>query len=276
MEHDTMHLRIAGWLIELRVSPTTLAAEVAARYAAFTVKTDEAPDFFVEVHNDAATENHEVASGSILQARLTQLGEDYLLDSAQVYGMIACARGRAMLRICSDLPSREAEYFLRIALALFALPRGGLLVHCAALKRSDQVYLFVGQSGSGKSTVVRLSRLAHRAMALGDDLILIRWERGSWQAYGTPFWNLETIGRDGQQESGRVAHIYKLIQDRSVFVEPMGGAAATAELIANCPVVNDQLALLPGLIDRCRSVAVAIPVERLHFRKDDSFWDVIV
>jgi hypothetical protein len=275
MDHDTMHLRIAGWLIELRVSPAMLAGEVAARYAAFAAEKDEAPDFSVEVHNEPPGGTGETRSESILQAQLTPEGEDFLLDSPQVYGMIDTARGRATLRMRSDSPSREAEYFLRIALALFALPRGGLLIHCAALKRSDLVYLFVGQSGSGKSTVVRLSHAAERAIALGDDLIMIRRECDAWQAYGTPFWNLQTGDRGGQQECGRVAQIYKLVQDRSVFVEPMGGAAATAELIANCPVVNDQLALLPGLIDRCRSITAAIPVARLHFRKDDTFWDVI-
>jgi hypothetical protein len=181
-------------------------------------------------------------------------------------------------------PVREIEYFLRIALALFVLERDGLLVHCAALKRpgalwtrgdAGPVFLFVGQSGSGKSTVVSLSHAAGRAVALGDDLILLRREGAGWCAYGTPFWNFETAAREGQLETGPVAGIYKLVQDRAVFAEPMSRAAATAELVANCPIVNDQPALLPVLFDRCREIVSTVPIRRLHFRKDDAFWDVI-
>ena len=274
--HGSIHLRIARWHVELRVGPAALAAVVAARYAAFAAEPVKNADLVIDVDNEAEVEPMSDNSASILQAALACLGEDYLLDSPGLYGMIAPSRGRATLRMRSAAPSREVEYFLRVVLALFALPRGGLLIHCAALKRSDLVYLFTGQSGSGKSTVVALSREAGRATALGDDLILIRREGDAWQAHGTPFWNLQTAEREGQNEIGRVARIYKLIQDRTVFVEPTGRAAATAELVANCPIVNDQPALLPGLIDRCRDIAAAIPVERLHFRKDDSFWDVIV
>ena len=274
--HGTMHLQIARWRVELRVSPAGLAASVAARYADFAAEPVENADLVVEVDNETAAEPTDDNSTSILQAHLACMGEDYLLDGPTLYGMIAPSRGRAKLRMRSNNPSREVEYFLRVVLALFALPRGGLLIHCAALKHSDLVYLFIGQSGSGKSTVVALSREAGRATALGDDLILIRRHGEAWQAYGTPFWNLQTIAREGQNEIGPVARIYKLIQDRAVFVEPAGRAAATAELVANCPIVNDQPGLLPGLIDRCRDIAAAIPVERLHFRKDDSFWDVIV
>jgi hypothetical protein len=175
----------------------------------------------------------------------------------------------------SDEPAREAEYFLRIALAFLAFQRDGLLVHCAALKRRHLVQLFIGQSGSGKSTVVALSVVADRATALGDDLILLRRDQAGWRAFGTPFWNLEATRREGELSSGPVAGIYKLVQDRAIYVEPMRPAVAAAELVANCPIVNDQPALLPDLIGRCREIAGVIPVRRLHFRKDDAFWDVI-
>ncbi len=60
----------------------------------------------------------------------------------------------------------EIEYFLRApSFPSFAYHAGGLLIHCAGLKTGG-VYLFAGQSGSGKSTVVSLSTASRRAMAL--------------------------------------------------------------------------------------------------------------
>ena len=269
-----MQLKLADWIIALQVRPANLAAAVAQRYAAFACTSSGAPDIMIDVQQEdpsVRTRN----SATILQAPLTSVGEGYLLDAPQFYGMIATSREQATLRMRSDDPAREVEYFLRIVLAFSALQRDGLLVHCAALKRKHLVQLFVGQSGSGKSTIVALSTSAGKAAALGDDLIVLRRSGSGWRAHGTPFWNLETTARESQVESGPVGGIYKLVQDRVVFVESVRPVVAAAELVANCPIVNDQPALLPVLVDRCRDIAAAIPIRRLHFRKDDTFWNVI-
>ena len=269
-----MRLRMADWVVALQISPTRLAGAIAARYADFACSSAAQADLVVEVRQEERTAKG-ASPSTVLHAPVVSAGEEYLLDGPQFYGIIEPSRGQAVLRMCSDEPAREAEYFLRIAFAFFALQRDGLLVHCAALKRKHLVQLFIGQSGSGKSTVVSLSTTAGRAKALGDDLILLRPKENGWRAYGTPFWNMEATAREGQAENGLVAGIYRLVQDRAVFVEPMRPVVAAAELVANCPIVNDQAALLPALIDRCRDITRTIAMRRLHFRKDDTFWDVI-
>lgn len=267
-----MILNLSGWRIRMDIHPPELDAAVAPRYAAF-FSTDEggAADLAIEVTANAMSRSE----SSLLYAELTTSGANFLLDGPHFCGMIAPQEGCASLCVSSDDVAREIEYFLRVAVSLFAYHAGGLLIHCAGLKTDAGVYLFAGQSGSGKSTVVSLSRESRRATALGDDLILLRPEARGWWAYGTPFWNLETVDRDGQLDSGPVLAIYKLVQDADVFLAPMSAGAATAELAANCPIINNQPTLLPGLLDRCRDIAKAAGVEQLHFRKDDSFWDVI-
>lgn len=279
---DTIHLSLAGWHVALRARPPAFASAIASRYEGFGCAPRAEADLAVEI--ELVPVRADDPPASILHAALTTNGEDYLLDGSTFYGIIGPTRGVATLSMRSDEPAREVEYFLRVALALFALQRDGLLLHCAALTPTGPVctndgtgpvYLFVGQSGSGKSTVATLSQAAGRATALGDDLILLRREARGWCAYGTPFWNFGTVSRTAEAGSGVVSGIYKLVQDRAVFAEPMGRVAAAAELTANCPVVNDQPGLLPVLIDRCHEVARMVGVRRLHFRKDDAFWDVI-
>jgi hypothetical protein len=202
MDNDTMHLNLAGWHVRLDIDPPALGAAIAQRYAPFhSPNSGEVAEFIVEISAEATTE----ASASVLNTKLTTNKDIFLLDDSHFYGMIAPDQGRASLHIRSDAVARETEYFLRVALALFAFHSGGLLVHCAALKAGAHAYLFIGQSGSGKSTVVSLSRAGRRATALGDDLILIRQEDQGWWAYGTPFWNLETKDREGQVDSGPFA-----------------------------------------------------------------------
>jgi hypothetical protein len=189
--------------------------------------------------------------------------------------MIAPMRGQATLSMRSDAPTREVEYFLRVALAVFAWAHGGLLVHSAAIAEGHVAFLFTGQSGSGKSTVVALSKGRPGSVALSDDLVLLRKQGAAWWVYGTPFWNPQSDIRNAHLASGQVKAIYKLVQDVDVYAEPMTTAAATAELLANCPIVNSQPALIPELLLRCRDIAGAVGVQKLHFRKDAAFWDII-
>ena len=165
------------------------------------------------------------------------------------------------------------EYFLRILYALLAEAHGGLMLRTAGIMAPSGVNLFIGQSGSGKSTVASLS--CGRGVVLNDDLIVLRPEQGRWIAYGTPFWNFKTIDRDGQTASAEVAGIYTLAKDLDVYLEPMAAAAAVAAMISSCPVVNGDPARAPELMARCRQIVHEVPVHRLHFRKDPSFWDVL-
>ena len=159
----------------------------------------------------------------------------------------------ANLTLRSTSPIAQMEYFLRILYALLAEAHGGLMLHCAGILAPSGVHLFIGQSGSGKSTAASLSR--GRGMVLNDDLIVLRPEQGRWIAYGTPFWNFETIDRDGQTASAAVAGIYTLIKDLDVYLEPMSAAAAVAALIGSCPVVNGD----PG---RALGFAGPLPADR--------------
>ncbi len=132
-----MLLELARWRVELELSPAALVDRLAPRLARFACARAATTDFVVVVHGEAPEANAPGTSESILHASLTKKGEDYLLDGTTFYGMIDALRGRAELRMRSAEPAREAEYFLRIALALFALRRDGLLLHCAALMRES-------------------------------------------------------------------------------------------------------------------------------------------
>ena len=174
-------------------------------------------------------------------------------DTAATSGELSLATRAANLTLRSTSPVAQMEYFLRILYALLAEAHGGLMLHCAGILAPSGVHLFIGQSGSGKSTAASLSR--GRGMVLNDDLIVLRPEQGRWIAYGTPFWNFETIDRDGQTASAAVAGIYTLVKDPNVFLEPLSAAAAVAALIGSCPVVNGD----PG---RALGFAGPLPADR--------------
>jgi hypothetical protein len=266
-------LDLAGWRIRLDIEAPALAREALDRYGAFITFDDVPPICMARV--EVAGRGVDGRTSPATDLSLNQKSEadgEYHLDAPSFCAHIDLARGVGKLTLDGAAPLANLEYFLRVTVALLAFREDGLLIHAAGLRFKDRVQLFIGQSGSGKSTVVALSP---DAAALNDDLIVLRPQREGWIACGTPFWNMDAGRREGQTASGPLAGIYKLVQDSDVYLEQLSPAAATAELVANCPVINDNPAHLAALISRCRQLVSAVPVRRLHFRKDGSFWQVL-
>lgn len=61
----------------------------------------------------------------------------------------------------------------------------GLYIHASAVKVGSSAYIFLGDSGAGKSTIVRI--LSKKYTPLGDDSIFLKKEGGKFYFYQTPF-----------------------------------------------------------------------------------------
>ncbi len=182
---------------------------------------------------------------------------------------VACQTGQ--LTCTSSQLFEAADYFVRTALALLAFEAGGLLFHAAGLAYHDRGYAFFGYSGSGKTTVARVSS---RARLLNDDLVVLLPQAKRWNIFATPFSNPTQVQPAGNQQVPLTA-LYRLIQDRRVFLEALDPAVAVAEVIANSPIVCADPDRAVALLDRAVQLTRAIPVQRLHFLPADSFWSLI-
>jgi hypothetical protein len=58
-------------------------------------------------------------------------------------------------------------------------------------------------------------------------------------------------------------------------VEPIESAAAIAEVIACSPVVNADPDRALALLARAEHLVGMVPVQRLHFLPEPSFWAVV-
>ena len=186
------------------------------------------------------------------------------------HGYIREADGTGDLTISSLQPVEDIEYFVRVAYALLAFQSGGLMLHAAGIQRGGAAYLFFGHSGSGKTTV---SRLSGQEAVLNDDLILLMPGGEGWMVYGTPFWNPSQVKPSAKHAP--LGGLYRLVQDKRVYVEEISSSEALAELIANVPVIPADPTRTPKLISRLQKITQVIPPKRLHFLPDASFWELI-
>ncbi len=259
----TFTLAIADLPLTISADAALIAALVK-RYAAF-LQPDRPSTFLAQIeragHTPRATEDRPLV---------------FRLDGAHFTapdysGHIDLAQQQATLTLNSATPVEDADYFIRTIYALRLFEAGGLLFHAAGLVHHARGYLFFGHSGSGKTTV---SRLSPEALVLNDDLVALMPRDGQWHMHATPFSN-PTQHTPAGPGSAIVSGAYRLIQDRRVYVEDLPFAIAVAEIVASSPVVCADPARTLDLLTRARQLHTAVPVRHLHFLPDDSFWNVV-
>ena len=186
-------------------------------------------------------------------------------------GIIDFNRDVSTLYLNNGHALTDLEYFLRLVYAYLGFQAGGFLIHSAGVVKDGCSYLFFGPSGSGKSTVANLSP---QEQVLNDDLIMLLPGKDHWIAHSTPFWNAGR-GRDSLPTFAPLAGLYRLVKDRQNFLEKVSAGEALADFMASIPVLPGSPKFSAGLFQRCSDLLDLIPVYRLHFTPDNSFWDVV-
>jgi hypothetical protein len=257
-------ISIAGINVKLSCEDLAVLYRLAARYEEFKGTDMPVMDVSVEIIG------HESA-GAFFDAEPQYVGERILFASKHYTGEINLHMGKAWLSVSSSQPVEEIEYFLRVVYAFLIFQAGGLLFHAAGIVRDRKAYLFFGYSGSGKTTV---SRLSENDLILNDDLVVLLPGGDGWYAHATPFWNPTQVKPTPMNAS--IAGLYRLVQDTEVYIQKMGTGQSLAELVANAPVLSGSPLYSQELIDRCQKIISAVPTYSLHFLPDGTFWRVII
>ena len=205
-------------------------------------------------------------SGSLLACSYEWAG---WIDQAEGRGGLLLARGTR-----DDLKAfdRSLENFLRVVYAHATIARGGFLLHSAGLVRDGRAYLFFGPSGSGKTTVTTLTP---EALILSDDLtMVVRAGDGAYQACSVPFRGLYAPMPDSAS-MWPVAGFFRLVQDSCDRLVSVDRSRAIGELVGSLPFVTERSEMAGDVIDVVAAATSKIPVFRLHFRNDRTFWDAI-
>jgi hypothetical protein len=262
---EEFSLAIAGLNVGVRCKPPQLAQILQDRYSDFS-QSGKPSILNVEIEWDG----HDRKS-SLLDTN-TVFQEGIVHFTAQGYrGFIDEFSGKGQLQLSSVQPVEEIDYYLRVVFSLLAHRANGILFHAAGIIREGYAHLFFGHSGSGKTTVCRVSAETHTI--LNDDLILLMPEGDAWQAYGTPFWNPTQVKPTPQ--SAPVKAMYRLTQAKLVSVRELAASQAIAAMFANVPIIPQDPVRSMRLLDTLTKIQGTVPVQELLFLPDDTFWNVI-
>ncbi len=109
---------------------------------------------------------------------------DILRKKKDFYIMLYRSLGKNRIETSYLINIFEFQWILQGALHLLFLKSGALVFHASANSFGDEAHLFVGKSGAGKSTIMKLLDKKYRA--LGDDSIIVRRQNGKINCYQTP------------------------------------------------------------------------------------------
>lgn len=134
--------------------------------------------------------------------------------------------------VAGDEPLYPLQYPLDELLFINLLARGrGVEIHsCGVMDADGRGYLFVGESGAGKSTSGRIWLEQPGVELLSDDRIIIRREDGKFWMYGTPWHGEAELSAALKVE---LKHIFFLRHGESNRLVPQTRVEAAARLFSN-------------------------------------------
>ncbi len=158
------------------------------------------------------------------------------------------------------------------------IEHSGLCLHASAVARIGRGgFLFLGDSGNGKTTVAKLSDSVGY-VPLGDDLNFVIYDgKDNYQVMIAPSPSLSLVRHSALRT--RLRGIFSLVKDTSDYLSPMSPMSTTRVLFDSVMQVPRAHKLddrdLSLAFQTCCDVAHSIPGYELHFRKSPEFWKLI-
>jgi len=161
------------------------------------------------------------------------------------------------------------DSFLRILISLILPQKNGLLIHSSSILFNNKAFLFVGKSGSGKTTISKLSRT--KALIMSDELTPIL-SNGS--IFSSPFWGeMEGKGKNIQ------ANIEKIFIIKKSNINKIENLSLEDFLFYFMPCVmnfSKDSSTSKRIIDIATLLYKKFKISKLYFsKKDNSFLKLI-
>lgn len=168
----------------------------------------------------------------------------------------------------ADAAAFVLSNFLMMLYAFTAAARHTLLLHASVIAQQGHAYLFLGRSGTGKSTHSALwLRHVRGSELMNDDNPILRFDRqtGVATAYGSPWSGKTPCYRPVQAP---VAAIVRLNQAPCNSISRQNVAHAFATLLPSCSCLKQDQSIYNGVTQTMCDIIEQTPIYRLDCLPD--------
>lgn len=132
---------------------------------------------------------------------------------------------------------RAFDSFLRTLYSYLLIQNNGFLIHSAGAVINGKGYLFIGKSGSGKSTICKILQKSEvrcqksEIKILTDELMPVRIMNGKAKIYPSPFWGELRQGRGDRVEGIELEKIFFLKKSNVNKIEKITNARCYKKML---------------------------------------------
>ncbi len=162
------------------------------------------------------------------------------------------------------------DSIFRIATSFVAIEKGGFLLHSAAIISKGKAYIFAGVSGSGKSTIAKLSM--DTKDVLTDEMTLIEKNADGYNVWGTPFWGELQMSRNAYAP---LETVFILSQADYNAIVKLNTSIFIMEFMRVILFFGESYENYNTIINQVISFKDKVSIKELKFLPNESFWEVI-
>lgn len=148
--------------------------------------------------------------------------------------------------------------------------RWGLMIHSSCAIEEGIAHIFAGQSGAGKSTAARLSQPRE---LLSDEATLVKISPDGIFVFDSPFRSgIETGGSVSAAPLASIQLLHQDLHNNRVLLGKADGLLNLMDKVFYWAHAPDETKKVMGLL---KNLIEQVPSYNLHFKKDDTFWELI-
>ena len=269
---NTYFYRVAGFLFSVTLPAKYNILKLLPSFVNFRCERNEGePLLFTFTSVEALPEGDtplwkEEAENDFGYTTLMQVHEDYrcqihFTEQGKVHEMVCNAdfsEVKAMLHWDDRYTDSVLCSMLRIVFSQAILPHGAVSLHASVVSLAEKGYLFMGKSGTGKSTHSALwVKHIQGAELLNDDNPVVRYENDEVTVYGSPWSGKTPCYRNLSYPVGgvvrlRQAPVNQFHRQRDI--------QALVQILPGCSVIRQNAQLNNALCDTLTKIIERVPV----------------
>lgn len=276
--NDKLKFSVADHLFSIETSDRVLNTKMMSNYVPFHVRNDVHRDFLFNLKGNEKVHLPDIPSDDILELNGAKYKIYNTPDGVVVsvkqddkeHRFFASSDWREIVSDLTFIDEREVTFlnsFLRIAFGMSSIQRYKTIkIHASVTELNGKALVFLGKSGTGKSTHSRLWRESVPGCTLlNDDEPLVRVFENKVQVYGAPWSGSTPCYRNESAEVVAFVHLYQSPENK---LTKLKNVEALTSLYTSAAMLRSDLNNKDKVLDVVAEILLQIPVYRLDCRPD--------